>query len=190
MMALQILYLAFPLILGGLLQGLVIRYRILTSLAWPLDLGHTFRGKRIFGDNKTFRGLVVMVAGSTLGMSAQGALFRYEIFRRLSLFDYSGIDLTTAGAVLGLGFILAELPNSFIKRRCDIAPGNRGTGLLFWLFAMTDQLDSIVGCLIAAAVTFWIPPWPVVLGSLILGILLHMAVNGVFVLIKVKARVF
>jgi len=190
MILLKVIYLAFPLILGGILQSMVLRWNFFERFTVPMDLGQTFRGKRIFGDNKTFRGLVVMVIGAVIGMHIQGSLYSIEVFRSLSYFDYPQIDLSWAGVALGLGFIIGELPNSFVKRQCNIPPGGRGAGLFFWLFTILDQLDSIIGCLIAAALTFWVPDFNVVMFTLVLGVLLHMAVNGVFVLMNVKERVF
>ena len=189
MMLLKTIYLAFPLVVGGLLQSLVLRFGLLPRLAVPLDFGGKFRGKRLFGDNKTLRGLLVMVLGAVVGMEAQSIVYSFGLFRRISLFDYAKVNPVWAGAAFGLGFILGELPNSFLKRQCGIAPGGRGTGALFWLFSLLDQIDSIVGCLIAAALTFWVPDWNIVVWTLAAGILLHMAVNGFFVLVHVKARI-
>jgi hypothetical protein len=45
--------------------------------------------------------------------------------RHLNDIPYEGLY----GASLGLVYILAELPNSFIKRRLDIAPGKNATGI-------------------------------------------------------------
>lgn len=189
MMLLKTIYLVLPLILGGLLQCLVLRFGLFTGLAMPLDLGAKFCGKRVFGDNKTVRGLLVMVFGAVIGMNIQTLLYSSSWFRRISLFDYGQVEPFSAGAALGFGFILAELPNSFFKRQCGIAPGANGTGALFWFFSLLDQIDSIVGCLIAAALTFWVPDCNAVLWILAVGVILHMAVNGVFVLVHVKERI-
>ena len=189
MMAIKTLYLAFPVILGGLMQCLVLRFRLFSPLALPLDLGATFRGKRVFGDNKTVRGLFVMVFGAVIGMDIQTMLYSFDSFRRISLLDYAQIESVSAGAALGFGFILAELPNSFLKRQCGIAPGANATGALFWLFSLLDQIDSILGCLIAAALTFWIPDGNTVVWTVGVGVVLHMAVNGVFVLVHMKERI-
>ena len=42
----------------------VLRYDLLRSLKRPLDGGATIRGRRVFGDNKTWRGAIVMFAGT------------------------------------------------------------------------------------------------------------------------------
>lgn len=189
MMPIKILYFAFPVVLGGLLQCLVLRLKLLSPLTVPLDLGATFRGKRLFGDNKTLRGLLVMVFGAVIGMDVQTLLYSFAPLHRISLLDYAKIEPLSAGAALGIGFILAELPNSFLKRQCGVAPGANATGALFWIFSLFDQVDSVIGCLIAAAVTFWIPDWNTVVWTLAVGVILHMAVNGVFVLVHVKERI-
>lgn len=189
MMAIKTLYLAFPVILGGLLQCLVLRFTLFARFAVPLDFGATFRGKRVFGANKTLRGLLVMVFGAVAGMDIQTIVYSFEPFRRISLLDYGQIEPLSAGAALGLGFILGELPNSFVKRQCGIAPGANAPGALFWLFSLLDQIDSIIGCLAAAALTFWVPDWNTVAWTVSMGIVCHMAVNGVFVLVQVKERV-
>ena len=188
-MFMKVLYLAFPLVVGGFLQSLVLRFALFPGLVVPLDLGGKFRGKRVFGDNKTLRGLLVMVLGAVVGMAAQSIVYSFGLFRRISLFDYAQVNPVWAGTALGLGFILGELPNSFLKRQCGIAPGGQGMGSLFWLFSLLDQIDSVVGCLIAAALTFWVPDWNIVVWTLAAGILLHMAVNGFFVLVHVKERI-
>ena len=189
MMLFKTIYFAFPLIVGGLLQCLVLRLGFFSGLAVPLDCGTKFRGKRLFGGNKTVRGLLVMVFGAVIGMNIQSLLYSSAWFRRISLFDYAQIDPLSAGVALGFGFILAELPNSFLKRQCGIAPGANGTGALFWFFSLLDQIDSIIGCLIAAALTFWVPDFNTVVWTLAVGVVLHMAVNGVFVLVHVKERI-
>ena len=47
---------------------MVLKFRWLESLRVPLDGGATWRGRRIFGDNKTVRGAVVMIGVSTAAL--------------------------------------------------------------------------------------------------------------------------
>src|SRR6185369_11647711 len=47
-----------PLFLGMVAHGLCIRFGLLRGLAVPIDGGRRWRGKRLFGDNKTYRGIV------------------------------------------------------------------------------------------------------------------------------------
>ena len=60
------------------------------------------------------------------------------------------------GAWSALGFMLGELPNSFVKRQLDIAPGETGPGGGRWQLA-ADRLDSGVGLLLAASLVVHVP---------------------------------
>src|SRR3954452_8027367 len=67
----QAMYLLLPLLPAVVLSGLVLRYDLLTWSRGPIDNGAAFRGRRLFGDNKTWRGVVCMVAGCILTVALQ-----------------------------------------------------------------------------------------------------------------------
>jgi hypothetical protein len=182
-LALRVLYIAFPVMLAAAVHIVVIRRDLLPWLRVPIDGGATLRGRRILGDNKTWRGAVVMVGVSALGMALQQ---RYRI-PSLEMFDYGAIHAWLWGAALGLGFVLAELPNSFLKRQCGVEPGRQATGAQYWLFTSLDQVDSVAGGLACLAL-FWIPPWRVVIAALVFCSLAHIAFNVVFVWVGLKRR--
>ena len=171
----RVLWLGVPVMLAAAVHLVVIRRDLLRGLKQPLDGGRGFRGRRIFGDHKTWRGALVMVAVSSGGMALQQA-FRVPA---LELFDYGAVNGWLCGALLGLGYILAELPNSFLKRQCDIAPGQAAPGRKCWLFTALDQADSVVGCLVATTL-FWRPSWDLAVVTLVLCSLVHVAFNLVF----------
>ena len=52
------------------------------------------------------------------------------------------------GALLGLAYVLFELPNSFIKRRLEIREGKTAENGWKWTFIWIDQIDSLIGCII------------------------------------------
>jgi hypothetical protein len=178
-----VLYLAFPVIFAAAIHLVVIRYDLFARLKVPIDLGRTVRGQRIFGDHKTWRGALIMVAGSAVGMALQG----YVRAPALEFFDYGRVNLWLYGALLGLGFVLAELPNSFLKRRWGVPPGRQAEGATYWVFTLLDQLDSVLGCLLALALV-WTPPWAVIAAALVLCSLVHIAFNLVFVWLGLKVR--
>ena len=177
----RVLWLAFPVMLAAAVHIAVIKLRLLEFLKRPLDAGRCVRGRRLFGDNKTWRGLVVMVGISVLGAMLQGA-WRWS---NLELFDYGAMNLPVVGLLLGLGFALAELPNSFLKRRWDIGPGQRGP----WFFVVLDQVDSVAGCL-AMLCIIWPPPLRIWAITLLLCSGVHIAFNSVFVVLRLKKSVF
>lgn len=135
----QLLYLFAPLFFAAACSGLVLRFDLLKPLKTPLDLGATFRGRRLFGDNKTWRGLLVVAGGSAIGGVLQAALFSDP--GAWSIRDGHPV---LVGALIGVGAVAGELPNSFLKRRLDIAPGRSAGGPAGVLFYLLDQVDLLV----------------------------------------------
>ena len=184
----QLLLLGSPLFLAAITQGLCIRYDWLGRLKRPLDHGLTFKGKRIFGDHKTWRGLLVNVTCCTLGTMIQAWLQNGGYLPPwLLLLDYRKYGLV-AGILLGLGMTLGELPNSFIKRQLDIHPGRRKKGLLGVVFFLFDQVDLTIG--IWLFLFFVIRPSVLlVLWSLVLTIVLHVTISSVGYLLGMRKTI-
>lgn len=118
-------------------------------LARPLDGGRTWRGRRVLGDHKTWRGLLAGVAVGALTFAAQRWLWQHGFAHRLALLDYGACDPWLPGALLGLGAGLGDAVKSFAKRRLDIAPGASWLGF--------DQLDFMLGAYACVAIVF-VPP--------------------------------
>lgn len=134
------LWLQLPIVFGGVLHMLAVRDNWLPALRRPIAI-------KLFGANKTWRGLLLMPLLTAIGACL---LWPAEQFWQqlgwISPFTTSALWL--AGLCGGLGYVLAELPNSFIKRRLGIAAGatpekNRR------LFLAMDQLDSALGAALA-----------------------------------------
>ena len=91
------------------------------------------------------------------------------------------------GGLLGTAYILGELPNSFIKRQLDIAPGAAAKGILNKLFWCADQIDSSLAILMALCL---IHPPSLELSLYIIGLTLvvHPAVAGIMVMLGLKRR--
>src|SRR5689334_16461864 len=100
---LQVSYLLSPLLLGLAVHGLCIKFGWLSSLAKPIDAGRTFRGKQLFGNNKTYRGLIAVGVGTALGFAVQTfVLHNAMVGRNIELLDYSGVRTVTFGFVVGV----------------------------------------------------------------------------------------
>ena len=172
----QLLYFGSPLLLAALLHGFCIKYDWLSFLKKPLDLGIGFREKRIFGDHKTWRGLVMNVVGCCSGTAIQAALQKGGLIPDQILWvDYTK-EGWLVGLLLGLGATIGELPNSFLKRQIGIGPGKKGKGLWAIVFFIFDQIDIVIGIWICL---FFIirPSALTVLWSFLLALLLHLAVS-------------
>jgi hypothetical protein len=184
-MTFQILFLGSPLLPAAIAQGLCIKYDWLSRLKRPIDFGKTYKGKRIFGDHKTWRGLTINVLFCSLGaiiqawLQGKGALPEW-----LFLLDYKEHALAV-GIMLGLGMTVGELPNSFLKRRFEIPPGKSKDGPLGVVFFIYDQVDLTIG--IWVFLFFFIRPslW-MVLWSLLITLALHLAVSSVGYLLGMR----
>jgi hypothetical protein len=130
-----------PVLGAPLAHAPVLRFDLLKSLKRPIDGGRTFRGRRVFGENKTWRGALVMVAGVEAAALALDRVPAYK--RRLPLGVRHAGPLTT-GALLGFAAVAGELPNSFAKRRLDIGPGRRATGPAGIALSLVDQADFVL----------------------------------------------
>lgn len=185
---LQLLWLAAPVLLTGLVHLVVLKRDALPALRRaPLDFGATFRGRRVFGDNKTWRGAVVMIAGcavfSLLLAKLNAAVLHWPV-----PVDYAQAQPLAWGALLGLGYILGELPNSFAKRQLDIAPGAMGHGARGKWFWVIDQLDSLAGIFLCL-LPVWRPSLALVATGVFVMLVLHPLSAWVMVRAGLKDRV-
>jgi hypothetical protein len=181
----QLLFFGSPLVLAALVHGICLKYDLLRFLKKPLDFRLSFRGKRLLGENKTWRGLVIQTLCCTLGGVMQGWLQRRGFIPHwLPFLDYTEFG-PLIGLLLGLGMTLGELPNSFLKRQFDIPPGKRKGGLGGALFLVLDQVDLTLG------IWFFFfllvePPVLLVVWSLALTLVLHLSVSGLGYILKMR----
>jgi len=186
----QMLWLALPVILGGAVHIAVIRRDALPALARiPLDGGLTMRGRRLFGDNKSVRGVVVMI-GATVAATVLLDLLARGVpdLAALSFADAHAEHPVAWGALLGTGYILGELPNSLVKRQLGIAPGAAAPGALRGVFWVADQVDSLVGILLLLSLV-WVPTPAVAFGLAAFTLAIHPAMAAVMVGLGLKQRV-
>jgi len=158
-------FLLVAFVLAGFAQTAWLASPLSRRFARPLDGGLTVRGRRLLGDNKTLRGFLVMVP-------ATAASFAFVSSARgcpacAGLWPLSPAEYAVLGAWAAFGFMLGELPNSFVKRQLDIGPGDAagGGGSARLLQLAIDRLDSGIGMMTAIAVAVPTPPltWLLVL---------------------------
>jgi hypothetical protein len=131
-----------PALGGALAHAPLLRYDLLPSLNRPLDLGAAPGGTRLFGDNKTVRGALAMAGGT---LAATLLLHRLEPYRRRLPAELREAGPLRHGALLGAAVVLGELPNSVLKRRLGIAPGERASTPVGVALAIHDQGDFVLG---------------------------------------------
>ncbi|MCG8313703.1 MAG: CDP-archaeol synthase [Pseudomonadales bacterium] len=155
-----------PVIFGGAIHMVVVRYDLLSFLKIPVLTA-------FFGQNKTWRGFVVMPVGSALGFLVLNFFIAADN-ANLTV-DFARYSFITAGLIIGLAYVLAELPNSFIKRRLGVAPGEVPEKNAR-LFILADQLDSGILCLVAYWY-FWHMPLLTCLITLLMAPLIALLVK-------------
>ncbi|MBI3562890.1 MAG: CDP-archaeol synthase [Gammaproteobacteria bacterium] len=160
----------FPLVFAGVLHMLVVKHNFLQTLAIPIN-------KTWFGASKTWRGVVVMPLFCAAGFYIMDRFFNVTI-AHLS-FDINRYSPVALGLMLGLAYIMAELPNSFIKRRMGIAAGAL-PGKHKLIFIMADQLDSVIGCGLVYVIVVGMP----------LVTFLYLTVIGVYIALAVKSILY
>ena len=175
--------------LGGLVHVYWLKLATAHALTRPIDCGWTFRGRRLLGDNKTIRGLLVMPLAATGSFAAFG--WSHEFLPRWlseGMWIMPVGQYALLGGAAGLAFMLAELPNSFLKRQLDVEPGQMpGRGWARVVCPLLDRFDSVLGVLIVVSL---LAPTPVVtwVWILILGPGVHALFSALLYRLGVKER--
>lgn len=181
-------------ILAGILNMVWCKSKILKRLAIPIDGNKKFiDGKRIFGDNKTWKGLVGYVVLNIFTACLWGAICSVSKMEQYN-FLYVNHDNTFTyniilGVLLGLAYALCELPNSFIKRRLDIQPGKTTKGAKKIFFIVLDQADSVIGCVLVAN-CFYKMTLTMILCYIALGTVTHILMNMMLYFMKLRKNMF
>lgn len=134
-----------------------------------IDFGKNFiDGKRLFGNNKTFRGFFF-----GWGVGVLVGLIEWYIFGFPLLFAI----FTPLGALLG------DLTGAFIKRRLDIQPGG--------MLPIVDQIDFVVGAIVTALLLSLVSPalavtWEVAVTALLITPPIHLFTNFCAYKLKLK----
>lgn len=187
-MLLSLLWLAVPIIVAGLVHLVVLKLDLLPGMRRsPMDFGLTFRGRRLFGDNKTWRGAFVTITTTTLAAWLLGMLSDC-CWHLPTLTPFASTHPLAWGLLLGTGYIAGELPNSFAKRQIGIAPGGSGQGFAGRVFWIVDQIDSLIGMLIAIS-PVWRPSLELLVAILAIMLVAHPVSAWIMVQFGLKDRV-
>jgi CDP-2,3-bis-(O-geranylgeranyl)-sn-glycerol synthase len=108
----------------------------------PIDFGREFRGHRVFGSHKTWRGLASGMLLATLIFWLQQMAVNHTVWGQYMAHGVSYAHLPTLllGPAFGLGALGGDAIESFFKRQRGIASGNA------WV--PFDQIDYIVGSIL------------------------------------------
>lgn len=153
-----------PLILTNIIHMIVVKKNLLSFLSKPMNV-------TLFGKNKTYRGLIFLTV-------VNGIL--HLLISKVS----SGLESFVIGALLGLVYIISELPNSFYKRRLGIPAGEKPKkAVAFFIFL--DKTDSVSGIVILYALIYGLS-FPITVKLFFSAAILHLLISIILVKIKLK----
>ena len=139
-----------------------------------MDFGKNFYdGKRILGNNKSFRGFFFgWGVGVGVGL-VEGLVFGFQNFPVLF------------SLLIPLGALLGDLTGAFIKRRLDISPGG--------LLPIVDQIDFVVGAIVFSIPLAMISPfamlsWQLAVTVLVITPPIHLFTNFLAYKMKLKSN--
>jgi len=182
----QLFFLIAVLVCAGASNMVFVKSPFLSGLSQPMDGGTLLRdGKRLFGDNKTWKGFFGMIVLTPVWLAIASRLAaNFPDMQGLSLLALDEgqfpVQAWLPGALWGLAYVLAELPNSFLKRRVDIAPGKNASGMKGFFFLVLDQADSVIACVLVLPLFISIS-WLDAVFLVVLGSIIHYLTNlGLF----------
>jgi len=150
-----------PAALANMTPILVANIQRFKKLDAPMDFGRTYRGKRIFGSHKTWRGFISGVIAATLCLWFQQFLVEHSGWLQMMTeqIDYAHLPTLIMGPLFAIGALGGDAIESFFKRQRGTKPGH---GWFPW-----DQLDYIIGASVATTsfvtLTIWQYAWLIVL---------------------------
>lgn len=180
----RVTWLILPVVCAGPGHIAVLRAHLFDSLAIPLDGGRRWRGRPLFGPNKTRRGPVLMAGLTAIFTQIRAHAAASHLVRERVPLPTFRTAPSVAGATVGRGYSLAELPNSCMKRQFGTPAGGH-SGHHPRLQYLIDQIDSVVGCAVALLPGYRVA-WRDLAPAMALGVAVHVAIDRLMYAIGVK----
>lgn len=153
----NLIWLALGLFLAGTLEAFLWKAPWFQIFNQPIQ-------ENWFGANKKWRGLISLPLTHTL------SVFLFQLLEKPLLTQlptdiilFSNFNALEYGLFVGFIFNLSELPNSFIKRRLQIPPGDESNPI----FYVVDHIDSTYGALILWYFYFHFPVHLILTGLIV-----------------------
>lgn len=147
----------------------------------PLDFGKTFRGKRVFGSHKTWRGLIAGIITATIVLFLQKELVLQWnwLTEAAQQVGYDDLPVLVVGPLLAIGALGGDAVKSFFKRQFNKSPGQ--------VWFPYDLIDHIIGAAILAVPFVYFSLWvyPVVVA---IWLVANLAISYAAYLLHLKER--
>ena len=153
---LNLLWLALGLFIAGVIEAFLWKTSAFQLLNVPIQA-------QWFGANKKWRGLISLPVAMLISVYLLHFVETLipDIPQNAILFsDFNPLQF---GLLVGLVFNLSELPNSFVKRRLAIPPGDESSKMFYFV----DHMDSTYGVLILWYFWFHFPLHFIVTGLIV-----------------------
>lgn len=146
----------------------------------PLDLGKKFRGKRIFGAHKTWRGLIFAFLATIPLVAVQVYLYNHtDLFSSISFFDYNSVNVVVWAFLMSFGALIGDAIKSFFKRQVGVKPGNA------WI--PFDQIDYVLGGLLLSSLAVQLTAQQYIY-VLMIWLILHPISTSIGYLLKIREK--
>lgn len=147
----------------------------------PIDLGKSYRGNRVFGSHKTWRGLIAGIIFGTLTLWLQQLAVEHSGWLQTwtAHVDYSQLPTLILGPLFAIGALGGDAIESFFKRQRGIPPGQG------WF--PFDQTDYIIGASIASVpfVSFTLVQY---VAWVMIGLIAHVITSAIGYVLGLKER--
>lgn len=107
-------------------------------LGQPIDAGLCINGKRLAGDHKTWRGLILGLFVAVVAIKGQALISPY--LKECLIIDYSRNNILLVGFLFGFGALFGDFVKSIFKRQFGIPEGKS--------WPPFDQIDWVVGSML------------------------------------------
>jgi hypothetical protein len=170
----NIIWLGIGLFIAGVLEAFLWKTPPFQLLNFPIQ-------KDWFGANKKWRGLVSLPLTMIVSTYLLQIIEKFIFPTSTNWILFSNFNFIFYGLSVGFIFNLSELPNSFIKRRLEIPPGDESNKF----FYIIDHIDSTYGVLLLWYF-FWQIPLHLILTGAIVAPLLFMGATWLRKLLGLK----
>jgi len=173
----QSLYLLLPAYFGNTAATLSFKFEFLQQLSRPIDNNKNFGRYRLFGDNKTWRGLLFSLTMTFLIIALQKFCWQFEMIKNISPIDFEQVSWPLLGLLAALGNTGGDLLASFFKRRWGIKSGA--------FLPLVDQWNNITGYFLLIGFLTRLA-WPVIIMAYVLTLIIQPLSNILAYFLKLK----
>ena len=149
----NLLWLGLGLFIAGVLEAFLWNTSLFKLLDQPIQ-------SDLFGENKRWRGLFSLPLTTVVAVIFFQLIEANLVQLPPNFVLFSNFNYLEYGLLVGFVFNLSELPNSFIKRRLKIPPGDESSKLFYFV----DHMDSTYGVLLMWYLYFHFPGHLIITG--------------------------